>query len=693
MKMKKALHKLLAMCMVVMSILFIMPNTISYAEQSSQTGDTITCKIKEFDMGNKTFKIELSTNASGCGIACAQHNSNSQGNMSMDEIFASATKEFSSTATFTVNEGVGNMVYAWIIDQDGNILSSNKKYSFSTHVGYAYYFLLTNYNPDIVYTNGDEIEYDANASIYKGILHFNILPQMTDTYVEVYSNNKSVTTRHYPTSDTYDFAGETTFDTAIESMNEAGTYEWRIITYKDNSYSKVQSITYDYVKPESKMPEVDITKATFEKGIVSFPAVEGAYGYTCYLYRSFNNGVSFNGYVSGSTRSNQYNSDVVTYDYSNYLQEGCLYKVGIRTLSNDITAIANSDELFTDVYDPSKEGEDVDNNLKDTLNNVLKEAGVDSVEKADADTLNTIYNKASDADKVTIAKALKEGLDNLDTNELKVALQTNSDTRASIEAIEKMYTETAGITVDKPDVSAEAGELIEAGGISVTGAGLNAAAGVTNVGLKITKEDAAGVDSTLYKNFVSLGITLNGADNVNDLAIPVQITMPIPKGVDISKLVILHLNADSTVNEKFTIANNGYTYDSVNRTITFTVTHFSTFIFAEADDTSTTPGNPTTPANPTTPENPTTPANPTTPENPTTPANPTTSGSSVTNPTTTAEPAQSQATETDNTAFATAETVTSSPKTGDNGSMAVLWVLFAGCAITAFCYAKKRVRR
>ena len=174
MKMKKALHKLLAMCMVVMSILFIMPNTISYAEQSSQTGDTITCKIKEFDMGNKTFKIELSTNASGCGIACAQHNYNSQGNMSMDEIFASATKEFSSTATFTVNVGYGNQVYAWIIDQDGNVLSSVNKYSFSTYPGYAHYFLLENYNPDIVYTNGDEIEYDANASINKGILNFTI---------------------------------------------------------------------------------------------------------------------------------------------------------------------------------------------------------------------------------------------------------------------------------------------------------------------------------------------------------------------------------------------------------------------------------------------------------------------------------------------------------------------------------------
>mgnify|MGYP001139835416 CR=1 FL=1 len=670
MKMKKALRKLLAMCMAVMSILFIMPSTISYAEQSSQTEDTITCKIKEFDMGNKAFQIELSTNASGCGIAYYHYNYYSQGFMDIEEVFASATKEYSSTVTFTVNDG--DLVYAWIIDQDGNTLAPVKEPDYFQDIE-ASRFPVQNYNPDIVYTNGDVIEYNANMSVDKGILDLTILPQMTGTYVATFFNNDYMVARNYYASGAYDPSGENMYDGAIDCMNESGTYEWRVITHKDNSYSKVQTITYDYTKPESKMPEIDITKVTFENGIVSFPTVEGAYGYTCYVYRSYDNGATFDADIFGSERN--CNSDVVTCDYSKFLQEGYLYKVGIRTLSNDITTIANSDEVFTDVYDPSKEGEDVDNSLKDVLNNVLKEAGVDSVEKADADTLNTIYNNASDADKITIAKALKEGLDSLDTNELKVALQTNSDTRASIEAIEKMYTETAGITIDKPDVSVEAGELIEAGGISVTGAGLNAAAGVTNVGLKITKEDAAGVDSTLYKNFVSLGITLNGADNVNNLAIPVQITMPIPKGVDISKLVILHLNADSTVNEKLTIANGGYIYDGVNRTITFTVTHFSTFIFAEADDTSTTPGNPTTP------------------ENPTTQANPTTPGSSVTNPTTTAEPAQSQATETDNTVSATAETVTSSPKTGDNGSMAVLWVLFAGCAITAFCYAKKRVRR
>lgn len=268
-----------------------------------------------------------------------------------------------------------------------------------------------------------------------------------------------------------------------------------------------------------------------------------------------------------------------------------------------------------------------------------------------------------------------------DTATLRTAMQTNSDTRATVEAIEKM----SGITVAN-DVSEDVKAYIDTANIKVLGAALNADDGVSNVGLKITKEaDVATLDSK-YKNAIPLGITLtNVSTAASGLAVPVTITIPVPRGIDISKLVILHMNADGTVNENFSNGN-GYSYDLNSRTITFTVTHFSTFIFAEADDTSTTPGNPTTP------ENPTTPANPTTPENPTTPANPTTPGSSVTNPTT-AEPAQSQATETDNAASATAETVTSSPKTGDNSSMAVIWVLFAGCAITAFCYAKKRVRR
>lgn len=432
-------------------------------------------------------------------------------------------------------------------------------------------------------------------------------------------------------------------------------------------------MTYNYTKPTAKLDPINISTVKWEKGILTIPGVDKnsqlmGKRIAATLYKSNDNEQWLRGTCRGTGLGN-YDTRV---DYNESIKDYKYYKVGIVVKSDDIDNCLNSDEVFTDIYDTTSSSEEVDNTLKD----VLTQAGVDSVEKADADTLNKIYNEADETKKAEIAKALRDGLKETDTATLRTAMQTNSDTRATVEAIEKM----SGITVAN-DVSEDVKAYIDTANIKVLGAALNADDGVSNVGLKITKEaDVATLDSK-YKNAIPLGITLtNVSTAASGLAVPVTITIPVPRGIDIRKFVILHMNDDGTVNENFSNGN-GYSADLNSRTITFTVTHFSTFIFAEADDTSTTPGNPTTPANPTTPENPTTPANPTTP------------GSSVTNPTTTAEPAQSQATETDNTASATAETVTASPKTGDNGSMAVLWILFASCAITAFCYAKKRVRR
>ena len=446
-------------------------------------------------------------------------------------------------------------------------------------------------------------------------------------------------------------------------ISESGEYLFKYFIVKNGVVTtKVNTVIYNYTKPTAKLDPVNISTVKWEKGILTIPAVDE---------NSQLMGKMINTRIYGSNdkerwfqragKGRSFDNQGIEIDFNNDMKDDYkYYKVGISVQSNDIDTCLSSDEVFTDIYDTTSSSEEVDNTLKD----VLTQAGVDSVDKADADTLNKIYNEADETKKAEIAKALRDGLKETDTATLRTAMQTNSDTRATVEAIEKM----SGITVAN-DVSEDVKAYIDTANIKVLGAALNADDGVSNVGLKITKEaDVATLDSK-YKNAIPLGITLtNVSTAASGLAVPVTITIPVPRGIDISKLVILHMNADGTVNENFSNGN-GYSYDINSRTVTFTVTHFSTFIFAEADDTSTTPENPTTPANPTTP------------------------GSSVTNPTTTAEPAQSQATETDNTASATAETVTSSPKTGDNGSMAVLWVLFAGCAITAFCYAKKRVRR
>ena len=234
------------------------------------------------------------------------------------------------------------------------------------------------------------------------------------------------------------------------------------------------------------------------------------------IYRSNDNEQWLRGNGRGAWLGNQ----DIELDLNDYIKDYKYYKVGIVVKSNDIDNYLNSDEVFTDIYDTTSSSEEVNNTLKD----VLVQAGVDSVEKADADTLNKIYNEADETKKAEIAKALRDGLKKTDTATLRTAMQTNSDTRATVEAIEKM----SGITVAN-DVSEDVKAYIDTANIKVLGAALNADDGVSNVGLKITKEaDVATLDSK-YKNAIPLGITLtNVSTAASGLAVPVTITIPVP---------------------------------------------------------------------------------------------------------------------------------------------------------------------
>ena len=66
----------------------------------------------------------------------------------------------------------------------------------------------------------------------------------------------------------------------------------------------------------------------------------------------------------------------------------------------------------------------------------------------------------------------------------------------------------------------------------------------------------------------------NDNTSVHELGVPITITMPIPTGLDESRLAILHYHEDGSV-ESVNLKNNG------DGTVTFTVTSFSTFVFAE----------------------------------------------------------------------------------------------------------------
>ena len=654
MRKRRMKWNVLALCMAVILIVTMLPTQV--LTKAETINGKVEIKPISYDIGENAFNYQITTSEENAYIAYYVYNGKEY-NYTMDELFNLAketTEQKNRQVEVKVSGNILDLLYVALISTEGDLLCYTRCNTAFNHI------LFADDAENIEYVNGTLDDVSAEAKNGKIIVK--------DSSNQSGSGGICYTFTHGMNGDDFgklvncDFTdGEAQVDIS-DCISESGEYLFKYCIVKNGVVTtKVNTVTYNYTKPTAKLDPINISTVKWEKGILTIPGVDQNSQLMgkiieATIYRSNDNEQWLRGNGRGAWLGNQ----DIELDLNDYIKDYKYYKVGIVVKSNDIDNYLNSDEVFTDIYDTTSSSEEVDNTLKD----VLVQAGVDSVEKADADTLNKIYNEADETKKAELAKALRDGLKETDTATLRTAMQTNSDTRATVEAIEKM----SGITVAN-DVSEDVKAYIDTANIKVLGAALNADDGVSNVGFKITKEaDVATLDSK-YKNAIPLGITLtNVSTAASGLAVPVTITIPVPRGIDISKLVILHMNADGTVNENFSNGN-GYSYDLNSRTITFTVTHFSTFIFAEADDTSTTPENPTTPANPTTP------------------------GSSVTNPTTTAEPAQSQATETDNTASATAETVTSSPKTGENGSMAVLWVLFAGCAITAFCYAKKRVRR
>lgn len=613
----------LVLCMAVVLIVTMLPTQV--LTKAETINGKVEIKPISYDIGENAFNYQITTSEENAYIAYYVYNLHEY-NYTRDELFNLAketTEQKDQQVEVKVSGKALEQLYVALISAEGDLICSH------VYDSTFYDRLLRDDAESIEYVNGTLD--DVSAEVKNGKIIVKDSSNQSGAGSIYAFTHRMNGGEYHGGAHCYFTDGEAQADIS-DCISESGEYLFKYFIVKNGVVTtKVNTVIYNYTKPTTKLDPVNISTVKWKKGILTIPGVDQNSQLMgklieARMYRSNDNEQWLRGNARGAWLGNQ----DIELDLNDYIKDYKYYKVGIVIKSNDIDNYLNSDEVFTDIYDTTSSSEEVNNTLKD----VLAQAGVDSVEKADADTLNKIYNEADETKKAEIAKALRDGLKETDTANIKVL-----------------------------------------------GAALNADDGVTNVGLKITKEaDVATLDSK-YKNAIPLGITLtNVSTAASGLAVPVTITIPVPRGIDISKLVILHMNADGTVNENFSNGN-GYSYDLNSRTITFTVTHFSTFIFAEADDTSTTPENPTTPANPTTPENPTTPANPTTP------------GSSVTNPITTAEPAQSQATETDNTASATAETVTTSPKTGDNGSMAVLWILFAGCAITAFCYVKKRVRR
>lgn len=142
-----------------------------------------------------------------------------------------------------------------------------------------------------------------------------------------------------------------------------------------------------------------------------------------------------------------------------------------------------------------------------------------------------------------------------------------------------------GVT-SKVEVMTGAPAQISQTGVSVVGAALNAdlnstpgETGSVAVTLRIDKASATApaIPEGMYTKTVNFSMTMEGVKNASDLAVPVQITLPVPEGIDTSKLVIFHHHGGTTEAVPFQIIEkDGKTFAA------FCVAGFSDFTMTES---------------------------------------------------------------------------------------------------------------
>ncbi len=182
------------------------------------------------------------------------------------------------------------------------------------------------------------------------------------------------------------------------------------------------------------------------------------------------------------------------------------------------------------------------------------------------------------------AKAVADLVRTYDTRAMGEAMVSGETSLvAKVAELEAAYKEALGIPDTKVAVSGVEG--VDASSVKVLGAALNA--GTEGASLSISASEQSVNVPSGYTNAHVLEISMAGLNTGRTM--PMMITMPVPSGIDINRVAVIHYVTrsrwDSDTNtsikeivpEALTTANNG------DGTISFFVTSFSTFVFAESD--------------------------------------------------------------------------------------------------------------
>lgn len=354
-----------------------------------------------------------------------------------------------------------------------------------------------------------------------------------------------------------------------QHISESGVYKFRMYamcsydpdTLENSDWSDF-SAEKTYVRPSRALGTTVGWWDETTPGLFHWNPVENAGGYKADLYYYDND-------------EGKYRSVVGMYCYSSYFlnvdftddiaKNGAgKYYVVIRALSDDIDTIANGEwGGQSEILDTSVNAAAVSNAISEAL-----KASGNNVQQA----LAVLKEKITSA-------------------QLASAMQTDSGVLNQIKELEKLYTSQNNVSLSAVSVSYKAGQQIDSSRVSTVGSALNAVPD-SMIGLKIDmSKDKIDVPSNRYAKSVQFDITLeNNGTEVHELTAPVTITMPVPAGIPTEKLTIVHYSQDGTY-RAVSFKENG------DGTISFTVTHFSTFLFgmrADADGADEIPEGPNT---------------------------------------------------------------------------------------------------
>lgn len=249
-----------------------------------------------------------------------------------------------------------------------------------------------------------------------------------------------------------------------------------------------------------------------------------------------------------------------------------------------MTTIATDYMIYTLMHDPvyrnAVANQNSSYNQPAHVGIYLGEDQRDVVLNMQLDTANVVYTvkEVGEDIKDALGDATTDNIidkvENIGIDEIAGAMQNNEEVSGKVSEIENAFVENKGIEILKPQVEYKG--MKPADIKNVVGVGLNAKEN-DSIGLKFektAKEDEKSVDEDVYDNVIHMNISLvcNGEPVKGKLKVPVTITMKLPEKLSGNSIWIFHYHSEGVEIIRPTV--------NLDGTITFSVTSFSTFVFA-----------------------------------------------------------------------------------------------------------------